>query len=158
MAKVLVIDDDPGYRAFVTQILRLHGYEVLEAEDGADGLRMAHDYAVEIVVTDIFMPYQDGIETIMALRRQDGDVRIIAMSEAEGAGDICLRAAGMLGADIALVKPFSAEELCRAALLSCDRVDSGRWLPANRPSVRTAAPSAARADGGSMPRRASRRA
>ena len=69
MARILVIDDEQAFRQMVRQMLENAGYEVLEATDGKDGLRVYEAEQPDLVITDLIMPEQEGIETIIGLRR-----------------------------------------------------------------------------------------
>jgi PAS domain S-box-containing protein len=104
--RILVVDDEAGVRGFLCRALREAGYEVTEAADGKQALRQALAGGVDLVITDLVMPEQEGIETIRALRRDMPGVRIIAIS---GAFDgRFLETARILGADAVLSKPVSA--------------------------------------------------
>jgi PAS domain S-box-containing protein len=104
-ARILVVDDEAGVRGFLCSALREGGYEVTEAADGKQALRQALAGGVDLVITDLVMPEQEGIETIRALRRDMPGVGIIAISGAFG-GQF-LKTARMLGADAVLDKPVS---------------------------------------------------
>lgn len=110
--RALVIDDDELVRATIASILESAGYEILEAEDGQQGLQLFHRHAVDLVITDILMPFKEGIETIVEIRQRDREVRIIAVSGGGniGSGSI-LHAAQRLGADEVLSKPFTRDDL-----------------------------------------------
>jgi CheY-like chemotaxis protein len=112
MTKVLIIDDDPGVRTVIRQALEDENFEVVEAEDGRDGLKQFNAHHPAVVVTDIIMPNMEGVETIMALRKLAPDVRLVAISGGGrvGAKDF-LNAAKRLGADRVLPKPFDDDEL-----------------------------------------------
>ncbi|MCX6627029.1 MAG: response regulator, partial [Candidatus Solibacter sp.] len=108
-ARILVADDEAGVRGLLRKVLEQAGYEVLEATDGKQVLRQVLALPVDLVITDLVMPEQEGIETIQALRREAPGVGIIAISGAfEGR---LLKAARLLGADAALSKPVAAELL-----------------------------------------------
>jgi DNA-binding response OmpR family regulator len=110
--KILVIDDDAMVRRTVTKILCSEGHEVLCAADGIAGMILFHEHAPEIVITDIIMPEQEGIETILSIRREKPGVKIIAISGGGQFGEIeVLKMARLLGADDVIAKPFRAEEL-----------------------------------------------
>lgn len=113
---VLVIDDDVELLRQMTAALMSAGFVVLPAADGAAGLRRIASSAVDLVITDILMPTQEGIETIMALRRDRPEVRILAVSGGLrlGPGEF-LTLARMLGADETLAKPFRLGELVAIA-------------------------------------------
>ena len=108
-ARVLVADDEIGVRSFFQKILELSGYEVLLAADGREAVELALAAKADLVITDLVMPGQEGIETIQALRRHNPKAGIIAVSGAFGG--TFLEVARMLGADAALAKPVSGELL-----------------------------------------------
>ena len=80
MARILVIDDDPDTRAMLEQILKSAGYEVIVAADGREGVMRHRTSPADLVITDLYMPIQDGFETIRELRSCFPEVAIIAMS------------------------------------------------------------------------------
>jgi DNA-binding response OmpR family regulator len=108
-ARILVADDEGGVRGFLRKVLEEGGHEVIEAVDGKQALQQVLAGRVDLVITDLIMPDQEGIETIQALRRQAPGVGIIAISGAFG-GQF-LKTAKMLGAAAVLNKPVSAELL-----------------------------------------------
>lgn len=108
----LVIDDDPGIRALIRDILEPVGWRVQEAGDGREGCSLCCSLPVSAAIVDLVMPEQEGIETIQILRRQFPSLRIVAVSGAFGG--LFLRVASRLGANAALHKPFGAEELINA--------------------------------------------
>ena len=108
-ARILVADDDAGVRAFLRAVLEGGGYEVTEAADGKQALQGVRAGRVDLVITDLVMPEQEGIETIRTLRKEVPGIGIIAIS---GAFDgRFLKTARMLGANVALGKPVDAELL-----------------------------------------------
>jgi PAS domain S-box-containing protein len=108
-ARILVVDDEPGVRSYLRAVLVKGGYEVSEAGDGKEALRLALAEPPELVITDLVMPEQEGIETIQALRLRLPEVAIIAISGAFGGQFLSM--AKTLGADLVLDKPVSAEVL-----------------------------------------------
>lgn len=115
MAKILLIDDVAGVRASIRMILKRAGHDVEEADGGRSGINKARADRFDIVITDILMPEQDGIETIRQLRELPHRPRIIAVS---GGGtlvgtDDALTFARDL-ADACLEKPFDSATLLRA--------------------------------------------
>ena len=88
MPSVLVIDDDPDIRALVRAILQEEGFEVEEAENGVVGFDLYCNHPSDVVLTDIFMPEGEGMETIRNLCHADPDVRIVAMSGAAHSGNM----------------------------------------------------------------------
>ena len=109
VGRILVADDEAGVRHFLRAVLEDGGYEVSEAADGKQALQQARAGHLDLVITDLVMPEQEGIETIQALRREMPGVGIIAISGAFG-GQF-LKTAQLLGADAVLSKPVSTELL-----------------------------------------------
>jgi CheY-like chemotaxis protein len=112
---ILVIDDDDQLRGMLREMLEHAGYEVADAPNGKEGIRLYRENPADLVITDIIMPEKEGIETIMDLRREFPEVKIIAMS---GGGTIeaekYLRMAKGLGAVRTLTKPIERKELLEA--------------------------------------------
>ena len=77
---VLLIDDDQAVRESLALLLETHGYRVVTAADGIQGLIAFREHAPAVVVTDILMPEQDGLGTIRELKRLDPAVKIVAIS------------------------------------------------------------------------------
>jgi CheY-like chemotaxis protein len=109
--KILVVDDDPGVRDVIRSMLESAGYSVLAAENGKEAMKILKDTRVDLILTDLVMPEQEGIETIKALRRDYPDLKVIAMSGAFG-GDY-LRIASYLGAHGTLPKPIQMRALLK---------------------------------------------
>jgi CheY-like chemotaxis protein len=112
MPRILVIDDEEVLRKIVRVVLEVAGYEVLEAVNGAAGLRREREQGADLVLVDIFMPEMDGLEVIRRLRADSPQTRIIAMSGGGKSGQMdMLTAAAALGASRTLRKPFEPREL-----------------------------------------------
>ena len=110
MARILVIDDSAEMREMLEQTLRTVGYDVILASDGKEGVRLHRGNAASLVITDLFMPNQEGMETIAEFRKDFPEVPIIAICGRPGAFHV-LRLAKHLGAVDTLAKPFQADEL-----------------------------------------------
>ena len=108
-ARLVVADDEARVRSFLKMVLEDGGYEVIEAENGRQALKEALAHRVDMVITDLVMPEQEGIETIQALRQQIPGVGIMAISGAFN-GEY-LKTAQLLGADAVLTKPIGADLL-----------------------------------------------
>ena len=112
MKRILVIEDDEDIRQLIRDMLDEEGYDVIVAEDGRAGTAVCSAEIIDLVITDIFMPEKDGIETITELRRHHPEVRIVAIS---GGGrvspDTYLESAELLGAISSLSKPFDRNKL-----------------------------------------------
>ena len=111
--RILVADDEAGVRGFLRAVLEEGGYQVTEAADGKQALQQARAGQVDLVITDLVMPTQEGIETIRGLRKEMPGIGIIAITGK--AEEPYLRMAQMLGADAVLTKPVSAELLLAKA-------------------------------------------
>ena len=79
---VLIIEDDPGVRQLVRRTLEAVGYQVLEAEDGVEGLRVVEEHSsqLDLVVTDIEMPRMDGISVARELAASHPHIGVVCMS------------------------------------------------------------------------------
>lgn len=122
MPSVLVVDDEEQIRQLIRETLEQAGYEVQEARDGNEGLERYRTQPADLVIMDILMPDQDGLESIMTLRREFPASRIIAMT---GGSDMIgilnfLDVAKMLGARRTLQKPFDMKTLLDAAAAELD--------------------------------------
>lgn len=67
--KILVVEDNEQNRILMKQILTYHGYEVLEAADGAAGLKMAGEHMPDLILLDLQMPVMGGLAVIRELRK-----------------------------------------------------------------------------------------
>jgi len=116
MKRILVIDDDVQMRLMLRRILERAGYEVVDASDGNEGIRLYHQAPTDLIMCDIIMPEKEGVETIIEFRRDFPDAKIIAISG--GGRGIkpanCLDAIDRLGADCAFSKPFDRKEILDA--------------------------------------------
>ena len=114
MARILIIDDEAMIRNLLVQILEREGYETVTASGGKDGIKIYRENPADLIITDLLMPEKDGIETIMELRRDSQDVKVIAMS---GDGKIdpntYLQIAKTVGAVKTLAKPIRIKELLK---------------------------------------------
>lgn len=107
--RVLVVDDDADVLASLERGLRLSGFEVNTASDGAEALRCATEHRPDAIVLDINMPVLDGVSVVTALRAMDNDVPVCVLSARTSVDD---RVAGLeAGADDYLTKPFVLAEL-----------------------------------------------
>lgn len=110
--KILVIDDDPAILLMIEIILTGAGYRVTCAPDGDEGVRLFRALRPDLVITDVIMPVREGIETILAIRQDQPNAKIIAMSGGgRTASRDLLTMARRLGADRIMSKPFTIDEL-----------------------------------------------
>ncbi|RJR24469.1 MAG: response regulator [Desulfobacteraceae bacterium] len=110
--RIIIIDDEPQIRAMLKQFLEIEGYEVLDAADGKEGLRLNEKKPADLVITDLIMPEKEGIETIKELKTSFPAIKIIAMSGGGRVGpETYLGLAKKLGAEKTLAKPFELRAL-----------------------------------------------
>jgi CheY-like chemotaxis protein len=110
-----IVDDEALIRDLFRRILETEGYKVTDSADGNAAIEMCRTRPPELIITDLIMPDKEGIETIIELRRDFPDVKIIAIS---GGGRITaneyLELAETFGANMTLSKPISRDELLTA--------------------------------------------
>ncbi|MEJ2200261.1 MAG: response regulator [Desulfuromonadaceae bacterium] len=109
---ILLVEDSPTMRSLISATIAMRGaYEVVEAENGFEALRMLPKHRVDMVITDINMPDINGLELVKVIRGNDNykNLPLIIVSTEGSEKD---RQKGLsLGADAYLVKPFVPEEL-----------------------------------------------
>ncbi|MFE4859851.1 response regulator transcription factor [Streptomyces sp. NPDC056670] len=106
---VLVVEDDPGVRSTLDQLLRFEGYRVLLASDGLEALDLLERHRPDLAVVDVVMPGLDGLALCRMLRRRGDRLPVLVLTARHQIGD---RVAGLdAGADDYLSKPFATEEL-----------------------------------------------
>ena len=70
MERILIIDDEPQIRSMLTLMLEREGYEVVEAPDGVDGIKIYRQNPADLIITDLIMPNKDGIGMIIDLKKR----------------------------------------------------------------------------------------
>ncbi len=109
--RVLIVDDNPDVRTYVSSILREKGYQVQTARNGAEGYKTAQAYAPHLIVTDLMMPHVSGLDLIRMIRQDDG-LKGVPMILLTAKVDEDTRIEGTeQGADAYLSKPFNDREL-----------------------------------------------
>jgi CheY-like chemotaxis protein len=112
MAGVMVVEDDAALRDMLRDSLEKRKYTVITAADGREALAKFKPSVVDLVVTDLLMPEEDGLMVIMKIRKIKPSVRMIAISGGGKAGPgSYLQMATTLGADYVFSKPFLPSEL-----------------------------------------------
>jgi DNA-binding response OmpR family regulator len=112
VARILVIDDDLQLRSLLRLMLEGAGHEVTEAANGAQGVRAFRRRPADVVLCDLIMPVQEGLETIRELKADFPAVCVVAMSGGcPGGGLNFLPFAAKFGAAATLPKPFAMHEL-----------------------------------------------
>ena len=106
--RVLVVDDEAAVRTLLRRLLTMQDFAVLEAEDGPTALKLLKTDRPDIVLLDVTLPMQDGLEVLGQIR-SESDVPVILVTARGAESD---RVVGLrMGADDYVVKPFSAAEL-----------------------------------------------
>lgn len=110
--QVLVIEDDHALNEHVCEMLTDSGYRVSNAFTGEDGLRIFSKIKPDFVLLDVFMPGKDGLETLLEMRREFPETKIIVTSGKQHLlSGQSLKMAEKIGADATLAKPFTGKEL-----------------------------------------------
>jgi CheY-like chemotaxis protein len=116
MARVLVIDDNDDYRDYLVAMLERAGHAASALANGANLAGAISRQAFDVVLTDLYMPEADGIETVRMLRRLMPGMPILGMTGGffgDGSG-ITLRAMKLFGAKAVFTKPIGRDELLAA--------------------------------------------
>jgi CheY-like chemotaxis protein len=106
---ILLVNDEPPVRKVLSEFLTGAGYRVLEAATGADAIKQARVTPVDLMITDLSMPHQEGLETIQQLHREQPQLKMIAISGRFARP--MLRAAERFGAKASIGKPVRRDEL-----------------------------------------------
>jgi DNA-binding NtrC family response regulator len=110
--RIMVVDDDPGIRRSLQMLFSRAGFQVIQAADGSEAVRLWRDVGADLVVTDLHMPNKDGIQTILELLTHTPGLPIIAMS---GGGQTkrldLLGNLSLLGPVLTIEKPFTLNEM-----------------------------------------------
>ncbi len=123
MARVLVADDDEQVRSVLSRMLLRAGHEVLLAEDGFQASELYREKRADVVILDLYMPEKEGLETLLELRTEFPEIKIIVISGGGGAFKLDpLRTAERLGAVKTLTKPIWSADLVAALdeALACE--------------------------------------
>ena len=112
MTKILIIDDEEPIRKMLRMLLEKNGYDVMDAHNGIQGVKLFKEHGPDIIITDLIMPDKEGLETIREIKKINPNIKIIAMS---GGGvvdpDIYLDMAKKFGAQYSFAKPVNNDEL-----------------------------------------------
>ena len=114
MSKILVVDDEENIRNIFKRALEKADHEVIVAKNGIEGERKYIEHKPNVIILDILMPEQEGIETILKLKAFDRNIKIIAISGGGmGSANNYLDNALKLGAKVAIEKPVVLTELVK---------------------------------------------
>lgn len=110
--RILLVEDDVGSRRSLAILLAKAGFQVVQAANGAEALRIWREVGADLVLTDMHMPEKDGIQLIREVHAEAPGTRIIAVSGGgENAPANLLGEAKFMGGVHTIVKPFSPTEL-----------------------------------------------
>jgi CheY-like chemotaxis protein len=109
--RVLLVEDAPFLRYAFGRLLRLHGYDVMEANDGQEALDRLSEFQPELVVTDLMMPVMDGVELIRRLRDDPETVGVPILAITADASRHSEELAREAGADDFIAKPVDLPSL-----------------------------------------------
>jgi CheY-like chemotaxis protein len=107
--QILIVDDEPALLKAISTILLGAGFQVFTAKNGREARTVASENKIDLLITDLGMPDEDGIELVRRLKAEGHDLKIIAMSGTFGPD--LLKVARLLGADATLSKPMKASQL-----------------------------------------------
>ena len=110
--RILIVDDEEVIRRVLRNALEGCGYEVVEASNGREAVLRLGEQIFNVAVTDILMPEQDGLETLLHVRKRQPDTKVIAITRA--ADKLHLDNARGLGAARVFTKPFKLAEILAA--------------------------------------------
>ncbi len=116
MRRILLIDDEEATCVALDEILKGAGFDVVTAADGREGMILFRQQVIDLVITDLIMPNQDGFETIMALRRLRPGCKVIAISGGGRRVEVGFleKVVRRMGVIHFLSKPISGEEILGA--------------------------------------------
>ncbi|MEI8256574.1 MAG: response regulator transcription factor [Deltaproteobacteria bacterium] len=106
---ILIVEDDPSILRGLEMNLRVDGYQVLTATDGAAAVRAFHAAAPDLIILDLGLPSLDGLDVIREIRKHDPDVAVLVLSARQSETDKVMGLS--LGADDYVTKPFGLPEL-----------------------------------------------
>jgi len=127
--RILTVDDDEAIRFLVRENLKLGGYEVTEAADGREALRMIAAAQPDLIILDVKMPEPDGWEVLRILRGHPDTEALPVIMLTVLADDANIARGWGIGADFYLTKPFEPQELMEVV----DRLLRGEEAPASHP-------------------------
>jgi CheY-like chemotaxis protein len=110
--KILVVEDDTLTRVTLCKLFQRMNFETCEACNGHMAIKQMHQENPDIIITDLLMPDKEGLETISDIRRENREIKIVAMSGGGHTHNMSfLDIAKELGANYTLAKPFRPAEI-----------------------------------------------
>jgi DNA-binding response OmpR family regulator len=105
--RILIVDDSVEVRSFLTDLLKEEGYAVFQASNGKEGQEFLRKNAIDLIITVLVMPEQEGLETIRSIRRNWPQIPVIAMSGNHNYLDVARK----LGAQAVFPKPIETASI-----------------------------------------------
>jgi DNA-binding response OmpR family regulator len=119
---ILVVDDNRDFVEFIELLLTHHGFSVLSASNGPDGIEMVRAQAVDLVVLDVMMPQMDGLTACRDIKHIRPSLPVILLTAKD---DLATRAAAMaLGVSEFLAKPVNIDDFMNRIRTQCH---AARW-------------------------------
>jgi DNA-binding NtrC family response regulator len=123
--RILVVDDDASIRQALDLALTKDGYEVVQARDGEEAVRLWRERAADLVIVDIWMPKKGGPQVIRELRALSPSIPVIAMTDGGRAKNFNpLSYSKILGAAQTIAKPFTLEGMLKLVRQELDQQSS----------------------------------
>jgi len=113
MTSILVIDDNDEFRGMLRKMLEKEGYEVREARHGKEGVELYRENPADLLMIDLIMPEEDGVQVMSELKKEFNDIKFIMMSgggEYES-GEDYLSSLEAFGVQKTLAKPFDRQTM-----------------------------------------------
>lgn len=121
MTKILVIEDEVSIRENILELLYIREFDVIGAENGSVGLKMAREQSPDLIICDVTMPEMDGYSVLKALRENPSTANIPFIFLTARADRLDMRAGMELGADDYLIKPCLPAELIKAITIRLEK-------------------------------------
>ena len=107
MKRVLIVDDNLMMRRLIRNVFINERFDVMEAENGMEGLQLVNKNSFDLIITDIVMPEMEGLQFIIELRKIAPELKIVAIS---GGRPYYLYMAKKLGIEAVFTKPLNHHE------------------------------------------------
>ncbi len=116
MSRILIVEDEEYMREMLVDTLEKEGYDVSVAVNGVEAIKAIEEETFDLIVTDIVMPEKDGLSTILQTKRDNENIKIIAISGGDRSftGSSYLQIAKNIGVERTFQKPFNSKEFLRA--------------------------------------------
>jgi YesN/AraC family two-component response regulator len=124
MARILVVEDEELMRDMLAELFKDQGHNTATASNGIEALKAIEEDNFDLIVTDIVMPEKDGLSVILQTKRDNKNIKVIAISGGDKtfSGKSYLKIARNIGVERTIDKPFKREKVLQAVeevLASC---------------------------------------